>query len=128
VFVITVVICFSYFASLEVLFSIWFFDLIFILEGGTLNRLGVNAISPNYRTGRFIWQTAVPLLRLTSFTIFLAWLVKFIMLKLVGASFYKRTRPFFVGTLIGYVLLTTLGLIVDVIWFGKQGHTIHKWY
>lgn len=58
VFLSTVVICFSYFASLEILFSIWFFDLLFILEGGILNRLGVNAISPYYGTGRYIWQTA----------------------------------------------------------------------
>jgi len=91
----------------------------------------------NFMRYRFTWWPFHPigfalsgtaLARLTSFTIFLAWLVKFIMLRLLGASFYKRTRPFFVGTLIGYILLTTVGLIVDAIWFGKQGHTIHKWY
>ena len=48
-FLSTVVICFSYFASLEILFSIWFFDLLFIVEGGILNRLGVRAISPLLR-------------------------------------------------------------------------------
>ncbi len=58
IFLSTVVISFSYFATLEILFSIWFFDLLFIVEGGILNRLGVRAISPYYGTGRYYWQTS----------------------------------------------------------------------
>ena len=50
-------ILFSYFASLDVLFSIWFFDLVFILEGGQLNKWGYKAITPYYRTGVYYWQT-----------------------------------------------------------------------
>ncbi len=68
------------------------------------------------------------LTRLTSFTLFLAWLVKFILLKLVGAAFYRKSRPFFIGALTAYILVTTLGLIVDAAFFEKQGHTLHKWY
>jgi hypothetical protein len=68
------------------------------------------------------------LTRLTSFTLFLAWLVKFILLKLVGAAFYRKSRPFFIGALTAYILVTTLGLVVDAGFFGKQGHTLHKWY
>lgn len=68
------------------------------------------------------------LTRLTSFTLFMAWLVKFILLKLVGAGFYRKSRPFFIGALTAYILVTTLGLIVDAVFFGKQGHTLHKWY
>lgn len=52
-----IIISFSYFASLDVLFSVWFFDLVFIIEGGLLNRIGVTAISPYYGTGRYRWQT-----------------------------------------------------------------------
>ena len=48
---------FAYFASLDVLFSIWFFDLIFILEGGWLSNLGYRAISPYYYRGVYAWQT-----------------------------------------------------------------------
>ena len=50
-------ICFSYFATVEVLFSIWFFDLLFILEGGLLNRIGFVATSPYYYSGVCFWQT-----------------------------------------------------------------------
>ena len=46
VFVSTVVICFSYFASLEVLFSLWLSDVLFILEGGALNRIGIPVSTP----------------------------------------------------------------------------------
>ena len=35
VFLSTVVKSFSYFATLEILFSIWFFDLLFVVEGGS---------------------------------------------------------------------------------------------
>ena len=48
---------FSYFASLDVLFSIWFFDLLFIVEGGWLHRRGFTAISPYYYRGVYYWQT-----------------------------------------------------------------------
>ncbi len=86
---------------------------------------------------RFAWWPFHPvgfalsgawLTRLTSFTLFLAWLTKFILLKLVGASFYRKSRPFFIGVLVAYILATATGLVVDAIWFGKQGHTVHKWY
>ncbi len=86
---------------------------------------------------RFAWWPFHPvgfalsgawLTRLTSFTLFLAWLTKFILLKLVGASFYRKSRPFFIGVLVAYILATATGLVVDAVWFGKQGHTVHKWY
>ncbi len=62
---------------------------------------------------------------LTAVTIFVAWAIKFLLLRFVGASFYRRTRPFFVGMLIGYVTAIGLGLIVDVIYFSPQGHMVH---
>jgi hypothetical protein len=51
-------ILFSYFASLDVLFSIWFFDLLFIFEGGQLSKWGYRATTPYYRTGVYYWQIA----------------------------------------------------------------------
>lgn len=68
------------------------------------------------------------LARLTSFTIFVAWLIKFILLRIGGAPFYRRSKPFFLGMLVAYVFATALGLVVDAIWFMPQGHTVHKWY
>jgi hypothetical protein len=86
---------------------------------------------------RFVWWpfhpigfalSGVGLSRLTSSTIFLAWLLKLVMLKLVGASFYRKSRPFFIGMLTGYILMVAAGVVVDTIWFEPQGHTVHKWY
>ena len=48
---------FSYFASLDVLLSIWLFDLLFIVEGGWLNQLGYRGISPYYSRGAYSMQT-----------------------------------------------------------------------
>ncbi len=49
---------FSYFASLDVLFSLWFFDLLYVVEAGSLHALGFNTrpVSGAAR-GVIIWQT-----------------------------------------------------------------------
>jgi hypothetical protein len=86
---------------------------------------------------RFIWWPLHPigfalsgtgLARLTSTTIFVAWLVKLLMLKLAGAQFYRKSKAFFIGMLIGYVLLVAAGIVADAIWFPDQGHAVHRWY
>ena len=86
---------------------------------------------------RFVWWPFHPLgfalsgtalSRLTSVTILVAWLLKLAMLKLVGAGFYRKSRPFFIGMLIAYIIQVALGLVVDAIWFQPQGHTVHQWY
>jgi hypothetical protein len=66
--------------------------------------------------------------RLTSVTILIAWLIKFVMLKFIGPSFYRKSKPFFIGMLIGYILVVTAGIAVDAIWFPERGHVVHKWY
>ncbi len=86
---------------------------------------------------RFVWWPLHPigfalsgtaLSRLTSATIFVAWLVKLTMLKLAGAAFYRKSRPFFIGMLVGYILSVAAGVVVDAIWFQPDGHVVHKWY
>ncbi len=83
---------------------------------------------------RFAWWPFHPigfalsgsaLSHLTGFTIFLAWSLKAILLRFFGAAFYRRSRPFFVGLLIGYVFSIALGLVLDAIWFMPRGHRIH---
>ena len=61
------------------------------------------------------------------FSVFLAWLIKFVILKLGGMRTYERAKPFFVGTLVGYVLGVTFSFIVDIIWFPGMGHRVHHW-
>ena len=65
--------------------------------------------------------------RVVTFSIFLAWLVKVIVLRVGGVSLYKNTQPIFIGMLSGYVLMVVVASIVDAIWFPGQGHSIHTW-
>ncbi len=110
------------------------------MEKGNYGFFGIGAVAMvllNVMRYRFTWWPFHPigfalsgawLTRLTSFTLFLAWLTKFTLLKLVGPSFYRKSRPLFIGALTAYILATALGLVVDAIWFNPQGHFIHQWY
>ncbi len=61
------------------------------------------------------------------FSVFLAWLIKFTILRVGGLRLFEKAKPFFIGTLVGYVLGVTLSFIVDIIWFPGQGHVVHHW-
>ena len=61
------------------------------------------------------------------FTIFLAWLIKAILIRLGGIGLYRRTQPFFLGMLVGFAAGLTVNFLVDMIWFPGQGHHIHGW-
>lgn len=65
--------------------------------------------------------------RVVTFSIFLAWLTKVIILRMGGVSLYKKTQPIFIGILVGYTLMVVVSSIVDAIWFPGQGHIIHTW-
>ncbi len=54
------------------------------------------------------------------FSIFVAWLIKAIVLKMGGIGLYRRTRPFFLGMILGAFAATGLWLVID--WLaGMQG-------
>ena len=61
------------------------------------------------------------------FSVFLAWLIKFIILKTGGLRLYEKAKPFFVGMLVGYTLGVTLAFLVDILCFPGQGHVVHMW-
>jgi len=62
-----------------------------------------------------------------AFTLFLTWLIKAIILKVGGITLFRKSRPFFLGLLLGYALGVGLSFVVDVIWFPSHGHMIHHW-
>lgn len=66
-------------------------------------------------------------LGLYALTIFLVWLIKFIVLRFGGIAMYRRTRPLFYGLIVGYVFALGISFIVDLIWFPGlgQGHYVH---
>ncbi len=61
------------------------------------------------------------------FSIFIAWLAKFAVLKIGGIQLYRRACPLFWGLLLGYVTGIGFVFIVDVFFFMGQGHLIHLW-
>ena len=85
---------------------------------------------------RFMWwplhpvgftvASTLPISR-SALSIFIAWAAKSIILKLGGVKLYKSARPLFFGLICGYFIGAGLSLLVDVIWFPGQGHTIYGW-
>lgn len=89
-----------------------------------------------YMRYRFVWWPLHPvgmaisgsyLARRTSFTIFLAWLIKFVLLKVGGATVYRQSRPLFIGLLVGYIMGVILSTGIDMIWFPERGHSVHRY-
>jgi hypothetical protein len=62
-----------------------------------------------------------------AFSIFVAWFVKTIVMRVGGVSLYKRSQSFFVGILVAFSVGVVLMYIVDFIWFPGRGHDIDNW-
>ena len=57
------------------------------------------------------------------FSVFLAWLIKILVLKYGGPAMYQRTRPFFLGVVLGQFVVGGLWLLIDG-FTGMVGNTI----
>jgi hypothetical protein len=73
----------------------------------------------------FALSDAGTYMRYGAFSIFLAWGIKFLILRIGGATLYRRYQPFFLGILTGYTAGVTLSIVVDMLWFPGAGHSIH---
>ncbi len=84
---------------------------------------------------RFTWWPLTPIgmvVPLTHavhsvFSVFMAWGIKSIILRIGGVDLYRRLRPLFLGLLVGHALGVILSFFVDQIWFPGQGHRTHSW-
>jgi len=105
-------------------------EMVFFVLGGLLSAGLI------YLRHRFVWWPLHPvgmaisgsyLARRTSFSIFATWLIKFVILKVGGPAVYRKSRPLFIGLLVGYILGVFLSIVIDSIWFPERGHWVHKY-
>jgi hypothetical protein len=82
---------------------------------------------------RFTWWPLHPIgftvvtmysTRTAILSVFVAWLIKTIILRVGGISLYRRAAPFFVGMVVGYTSALAVSMAVDLVWFPGQGHSI----
>ncbi len=56
------------------------------------------------------------------FTLFVAWVVQVILLRIGGVNLYRKVQPLFLGMLVGYVIGIFVAYIVDSIYFPDVPH------
>ncbi len=58
------------------------------------------------------------------FSVFLAWMIKKIVLRYGGAALYQRSQAFFLGLIAGQVLCNGIWLVIDY-FTGQVGNSIY---
>ena len=58
------------------------------------------------------------------FTIFLAWMIKAVILKYGGVTYYRKIQPFFLGLALGHIVVGGVWLVIDG-FTGMVGNRIH---
>ncbi|MEW6753071.1 MAG: DUF6785 family protein, partial [Candidatus Latescibacterota bacterium] len=82
---------------------------------------------------RFHWWPLHPMglttatlwmMTLIGWSVFIAWALKSVILRLGGINLFRQLRPLFVGMIVGYFLGVGVSYAVDAIWFLGKGHAI----
>ena len=68
-------------------------------------------------TGWPIHPIALAFPNVLGFSVFLVWLCKVIVVRFGGVALYRRSRPFFYGLIVGYLVGCGISTVVDIIWF-----------
>lgn len=63
--------------------------------------------------------------RAAFFSVFFAWLVKFVIIRVGGIETYNRSKVVIVGVLLGYSLFVVVSFLLDTAFFWGQGHSLH---
>jgi len=65
--------------------------------------------------------------RMIAFSLFIAWLAKWVIVKAGGHREYERFKPLFLGLVLGYFTGLTISLLVDIFFFGPgMGHRVYS--
>jgi len=84
---------------------------------------------------RFSWWPIHPIgftvantwtIEVSCFSLFLAWAMKFVVLKVGGIQLYRKSQVLVLGSMAGYALGVGISILVDLIFFPGQGHSIHS--
>lgn len=109
-------------------------------DWGRLSFLGIGGLITAglaFMRYRFVWWPLHPLgfviaptdpVKSLAFSVFLAWMIKIIILKLGGIKLYKSVKPLFVGLIMGHFVAAGISFIVDMLWFPGQGHPVTGWW
>lgn len=83
-----------------------------------------------YVRARFLWWPLHPLgfaistfdiMNYVWFSVFVAWIIKSVVLKYGGPGLYRSTRPFFLGLIMGQIFVSGMWLIIDF-FTGMEGN------
>jgi hypothetical protein len=83
---------------------------------------------------RFSWWPIHPIgftvastwtIEVSAFSLFLAWFLKMVVLKVGGIQLYRRSQVLVLGAMAGYSLGIGIGILVDIIFFPGQGTFLH---
>ncbi len=104
---------------------------------GRLQFLAVGVLATvvlTYLRHRFTWWRLHPIgfsiasvgqVRWTMLSLFVAWLVKSLIMRFGGLVLFNRAKPFFVGLVVGHFACAGISLVIDAIWFQGQGHSLY---
>ena len=71
-------------------------------------------------TVAFAWSV-----RTAVMSVFVAWAVKAVLLRIGGIDLYRRARPAFLGLIVGYAAGILVAILVDVTFFPQEGHSLY---
>lgn len=92
---------------------------------------GLEAGILTYLRARFSWWPFHPLALAFptnyGFCLLLVWMVKLVVIRLGGSKLYRRSLPFWYGTIVAYLVGIAASSFVDAIWFPDDRHFVHGW-
>ena len=68
----------------------------------------------------FAWSV-----RTATMSVFVAWAVKGVILRIGGIDLYRKARPAFLGLIVGYASGILIAILVDVAFFPEGGHGLY---
>ena len=87
-----------------------------------------------YLRHRFTWWRLHPIgfsiasvgqVRWTMLSLFMAWVVKALIIRFGGMMMFNRAKPLFIGLVVGHFSGAGISFVIDAIWFQGQGHSLY---